>query len=278
LNLALWKASGDTKYLTMAEKATFNELAFNQFTTGDFGHRVYTETGLPAAGAARAWWCCTLHGLRCFPDVQENAFRATDGTVRYEMPLNGRIETGTLTASAESTIAQNGMVKIRIEKAGEGRTKLAVRKPEWAEAVTLHLKGPGLTASPEPGYVEAVRAWSAGEVIEVQYKMRWRSEPSGEGRESFWYGPWLLGVSAVQNPAYFNELTTQNRLTEGAEQVIGKKEMASQFSIPIAASEMRYTQAEYPVQPAKVALRPIAEQTGLPTTPWEVRFLVRKQG
>jgi DUF1680 family protein len=277
LNLALWKASGDAKYLATAEKAIFNELAFNQFATGDFGHRVYTETGLPAAGAARAWWCCTLHGLRCFPDMQESAFQATNGAVRFEMPLNGRIETETLTASAQSTLHRDGMVRISIEKAGEGRSRIAVRKPAWAETVTLHLKGPGLISSPDAEYVEAERAWNAGEIIEVQYKLRWRSERSGADRETFWHGPWLLGVSAEQNPAYFNELTTQNRLIEGAGPVIDRTDRAGDFSVPIAASEMKYIQAEYPVQPASVALRPIAEQTGLPTTSWEVRFLTRKQ-
>jgi len=278
LNLALWRASGDAKYLAMAEKAIFNEFAFNQFATGDFGHREYTDTGLPAAGAARAWWCCTLHGLRCFPDMQERAFRATETSLRYEMPLNARIETEMLSASAQSMLAQNGRVKITIEKAGKGRTRIAVRKPSWAESVTLNLKGPGLISSPNPGYVEAERAWSAGEIVEVQYKMRWRSERSGSDRQTFWHGPWLLGVSAEQNPAYFNELTSQNRLIEGAGPVIDKENRAAAFSVPIAASEMKYTQAEYPVQPATVALRPIAEQTGLPTTSWEVRFLTQKQG
>jgi DUF1680 family protein len=278
LNLALWKATGVVTYLAMAEKAIFNEFAFNQFATGDFGHREYTETGLPAAGAARAWWCCTLHGLRCFPDMQENAFRAEGGAVRFEMPLNSRIETSGLTASARSSLAQNGVVKIRIEEAGKERTRIAVRKPAWAESVTLQLKGPGLISSPDPEYVEAERAWSAGEIIEVQYKMRWGAKASGAGRQAFWYGPWLLGVCAEQNPAYFNELTTQNRLIEEVGPVIDSKGRAAAFSIPIAASEMRYVQAEYPVQPATVALRPIAEQTGLPTTSWEVRFLTKKQG
>jgi DUF1680 family protein len=277
LNLALWNASGDAKYLSMAEKAIFNEFAFNQFATGDFGHRVYTETGLPAAGAARAWWCCTMHGLRCFPDIQQNAFRATDDGVRYEMPLNGRIETEALTLSAVSNAEQNASVKLRIEKAGSERVTIAVRKPAWAESVSLHLKGPGLISPPDPGYTAAKRVWSEGETIEVQYKMRWRPERTGGGRETFWYGPWLLGVSAEQNPAYFNELTTDNRLIEGAGPVIDKSDRAAGFSVPIAASEMRYSDAEYPVQPGAVALRPIAEQTGLPTTSWEVCFLTRKQ-
>jgi len=278
LNFALWKAKGDPKYLAMAEKAIFNELAFNQFATGDFGHRAYTATGLPAAGAARAWWCCTMHGLRCFPDMQENAFHADEAGLRYELPLNGRIESRSLTASSQSTLTQNGQVRISIEAAGTGRVRLAVRKPEWAESVALRLKGPGLISSTDPGYVEAERSWTAGETIEVQYKMRWRSEPGGADRKTFWYGPWLLGVSAEQNPAYFNELTTRNQLIEGASPVIDRKNGVGGFSVPIAASEMKYFQAEYPVQPATVALRPIAEQTGLPTTSWEVRFLTRKQG
>ena len=113
LSLALWKATGEAKYLSMAERATFNELAFNQYATGDFGHRVYTDTGLPAAGAVRAWWCCTLHGLRCFPDVQTSVFRADNGGLHYDLPIDGRIETLTLSAVAESSLAQNGIVRIR---------------------------------------------------------------------------------------------------------------------------------------------------------------------
>lgn len=275
LNLALWRATEDPKYGVAAERAIFNEFAFNQFATGDFGHRVYTETGLPAAGAVRAWWCCTLHGLRCFPDLHESAFRATKNGVRYEMPIDGWIESGTLSASAESSLAKNGQVRIRIAKAGKERARIAVRKPGWAESVTMRLEGPGLISPLDPGYVGTEKVWIAGETVEVQYKMQWRSEPSGTQREAFRYGPWLLGVSAEQNPAYFNELTKENKLVQGATQAIDSRNRAGNFSVPMAAGEMSYTQAEYPIQPAKVELRAIAEQTGLPTTSWELSFLTR---
>jgi hypothetical protein len=55
LSLSLWRATGKQKYLEAAERAVFNELAFNQFATGDFGHRLYTETGLP-----QRWSCARL--------------------------------------------------------------------------------------------------------------------------------------------------------------------------------------------------------------------------
>ena len=274
LNLQLWKATANPRYLAFAERAIFNEFALNQFATGDFGHRVYTETGLPAAGAARAWWCCTLHGLRCFPDIQQNAFRVDGDVLRYEIPLDGRIETGTLAASAESTLAQNGAVRIKIERGGNERRRIAVRQPAWADSVTMSLNGSGSMEPVRAGYISAEKPWTKGDIIELKYQMKLRSEPSGiSGRHSFWYGPWLLGVSAEQNPAYFNELTADNRLIVAAGTATGTSAPYTAFSGPVAATEMSYTQAEYPDQPGTVHLRPIAEQTGLPTTSWEVRFL-----
>ncbi|MBS1801974.1 MAG: glycoside hydrolase family 127 protein [Acidobacteria bacterium] len=272
LNLQLWNATGNSRYLDSAERAIFNELAFNQFATGDFGHRVYTDTGLPAAGAARAWWCCTLHGLRCFPDISQNAFRAQASGVSYEMPVDAKIESPSLSATAESGLPRTGTVRIRILKSTTDKVRLAVRKPAWAESVELHLNGRGSLSPVDSGYVSAEKAWIAGEVIEVKYNMKLRSERSDADREVFWFGPWLLGASAADSPAYFNELTTQNRLLgmpgPGTDPGSG-----GPYSIPIAGVKVEYAQAEYPDQPGSVHLRPVAEQTGLPTTSWEVRFL-----
>jgi hypothetical protein len=138
----------------------------------------------------------------------------------------------------------------------------------------MHLGGPGSIEPIDPGYVGAKRIWNAGEIIEVKYQMKLRSEPSGvSGRDSFWFGPWLLGAPASENPAYFNELTTQNQVTGDASPDKGQAQGPGQFSVPMAATAIAYLQAEYPDQPGTVHLRPIAEQTGQPTTPWEVRFL-----
>lgn len=277
LNLQLWKATENPKYLAAAERAIFNELAFNQFATGDFGHRVYTDTGLPAAGAARAWWCCTLHGLRCFPDIQQSAFRATDFGIRCVLPVAGRIETPAISANVESVLAQNGTMRLRITRATKQKVRLAIRKPAWAESVHLRLPSPASLSSLDSGYVGTERVWSAGDLVEVQYEMKLRAEQSGGDRRAFWYGPWLLGASAADNPAYFNELTTQNRLLS-APQVIatGAETAAGAFSVPVAAANVRYAQAEYPDQPGRLVLRAIAEQAGQPTTSWELRFLMRE--
>jgi DUF1680 family protein len=275
LNLQLWKATDEPRYLASAERAIFNELAFNQFATGDFGHRVYTETGLPAAGAARAWWCCTLHGLRCFPDIQESAFRGTSSGISYEIPADGKIESALLSATAEADLSHTGTVRIRITRTSKEKARLAVRKPAWAHSVQMRLPGSAPISSSDPLYVNAEKIWTPGELVEVQYEMKLRVEPSGNDRQTFWYGPWLLGASASDNPSYFNELTTENRLSGTPSPTRGADVLKS-FSVPIAATEIGYAQAEYPDQPGRVTLRPIAEQTGQPTTSWELRFLSRR--
>jgi len=255
----------------MAEKAIFNELAFNQYATGDFGHRVYTETGLPAAGAVRAWWCCTLHGLRCFPDVQESVFRELKGGLSYDLPLDGRVEGELLSARADTILGQDGMVRITMTKGSKEPAMLAIRKPEWATGLEARGKGIGQLMPLEDGYRGIERVWSTGDVVEIQYSMDLRAKPDGNGRTSYWFGPWLLGASAADNPGFFNELTTENRLVGG-----GTPAQAAcyprHFCVMAAATSFTFVQAEYPDQPGTVQLRAIAEQTGQPTTSWELRF------
>jgi DUF1680 family protein len=268
LSLALWNATGKPKYLEMAERTLFNEFAFNQFATGDFGHRVYSETGLPGAGAVRAWWCCTLHGLRAFPDIQSTAFRREPDGLSFDLPLDSTVESKALSAEARSTLALDGTVTISI--LSEGKARLSIRKPEWSSAIAVKINNQPAESPLVDGYLQLLRQWKPGDTVAVQYSMTLRKEPAGNGRVAYFYGPWLLGAGAHDNPEYFNELTADNRLGERSGPVDGG---AGAFSYPRAASAFRYTPAEYPEQPATVTLRAIAEQTGQTSTSWELRFL-----
>ncbi len=278
LNLALWRATGSDKYLAAGEKAICNELAFNQFASGDYGHHVYTETGLPAAGAVRAWWCCTLHGLRCFPDIRENAFHRSEHGLRYDLPVDGRIEADGLAAEAQSSLGRDSSARIKIVRSDGRAAPIDLRKPDWADVLECSMEHQSMerrlnleSAGPS-GYVRAHAQWQPGDVLIVRYGMSLRSQSELAGRQSFWYGPWLLGASAETNPTYFNELTTANELLDEGAPVLASRPSDSAFSIPAAATRFRYAQAEYPDQPGTVVLRPLAEQTGQATTSWEVRF------
>ena len=284
LNLSLWQATTNAKYLSMAERTMFNEFAFNQFSTGDFGHRVLSDTGFLADGSARAWWCCTLHGLRCFPDVHASAFHADGGSLYYDLPIDSQFEashieasrtaSASLSATAMSSLAENGAISIAITSAGSTPASLRIRKPEWAEALTIQLNNTLGHYPLEGGYVHIQRRWQPGDVLTVNYAMSLRSESGDNKRVSYSYGPWLLGASPSDNPVYFNELTTENILAKTQSKTLAAAMPPTRpFTVPVAAAVFHYTAAEFHDQPATVTLRAIAEQTGLPTTSWELRFL-----
>jgi DUF1680 family protein len=278
LSLVLWKATGKAEYLQMAERTIFNELAFNQYATGDFGHRVYTETGLPAAGAVRAWWCCTLHGLRCFPDIQSSVFQARGDGVRFDLPADGRIETAGLSLRAESFLARDGTVFITVRSAGKAPASVMIRRPGWANELSVRVNDAVVEQSAEDGYLRLRREWRAGDVVALRYGMELRQEDAGKNRTAYCFGPWLLGAPDSENPGYFNELTIENRLTgleAGSPGNSHPPAPALAFAVPVAQTPFHYIPAEYPEQPGKVVLRAIAEQTGRPTTSWELRFLTQ---
>ncbi len=282
LNLALWKATANSKYLEMAERTAFNELALNQFANGDFGHRVLTEDGISGDAAVRAWWCCTLHGLRYFPDLQVSAFRPDKGALCYQLPIdsnidNGHVPSASLAAIATSSLAQNRAVSITITSSGAAPASLLIRKPEWAGTLDIRLNGAAGQFPLEGDYVRLHRQWQRGDTVTVTYAMSLQSKPTAQKRTTFSYGPWLLGAPGSDNPAYFNELTTDNKLVAAKHQIAAAHPNRP-FTVPVAARSFPFTPAEFPNQQATVTLRAVAEQTGEPTTAWQLRFLTEDAG
>jgi hypothetical protein len=75
------------------------------------------------------------------------------------------------------------------------------------------------------------------------------------------------------NPFYFNELTSDNRMLEVTKKSSSSAEQPVRpFAVPVAETTFRYVPAEFPDQTATVRLRAIAEQSGESTTAWEIRF------
>lgn len=274
LNLSLHRATGDPVFLETAENVYFNEFSMNQFDTGDFGHAMLNGQGTPGIVYVRAWWCCTLHGLRAFSDVQNSVFRTAGSDVFYDLPIDGHLKLETFSAQATSNLATSGVVEIRILKTDADRA-LTVRKPSWADAVALTRNGRSVSGL-------RLEKLKAGDVIFATYSMKLRAEKAGDTpklaeRQAMRFGPWLLGASSVGNPGYFNELQPGNHLVLGTTEP-SRIKAVSAFDVPIAATTFAYIPAEYPEQPARVELHAIAEQTATPPTNWEMAFLVQRSG
>jgi DUF1680 family protein len=271
LNLALYHSTGDEKYLAMAERVLFNEFAMNQFATGDFGHAVLYEDFTPEMVEVRAWWCCTLHGLRAFADVNDSVFRESPGEIHYELPLDGRWKSRNAIVEARSNLATEGKVRISLSNVMSPGS-LVVRKPAWADGIVLSRNGER---------VDSVRVAKlvTGDEIVIHYQMNHREESvdsvqSRPGRTALYFGPWLLGASSHDQPEYFNELFADNEIRLGSRRAEYIRRPLP-FGVPIAANVCACVPAEFPGEAMKVSLRAVAEQTGYEPARWQTAFRVR---
>lgn len=293
LSLALWQATGDATYLNAAEHAFFNEFSMNQFSTGDFGHRTISADGMGgvvmrppkggvtneafsavsiAHGGARAWWCCTLHGLRAFPDITATVFRSDGGALYYDLPLNGQAVASGLVVRAHSTLQRDATCRIEIVEADDREHLIGIRVPPWAESVEIVTASRGGAEGPGP-WRTIHRVWTAGDVITVRYHLATRvlTHPDRKNRIAFMVGPWVLGLEPAGSPAWFDEPRVRNRIVvEGlpdAPQLppppFDTIRRSSRLAVPIAHRGLPFLPGGYPMQPQVAWLRPIAEQTGL---------------
>ena len=268
-NLELWRLTRQTKYLETAELCWFNEFSFNQFSTGDFGHNTLTADGA-GMPSAQAWWCCTLHGLRAFSDVRSSAFSELREGVAYDLPVDGSLTKAGLSLEADSHLGEAGRVEIRVIQSDAKVREIAVRVPTWCDAVQVALGGAPLASTTDAGRLHIKRAWKTGDRLQLHYVLKTRRvHQSANSKLAGWFvGPWLLGASHEREPGFCNEPSENNRLLLP---VVGKDGQLSlesapagepgKFQSPYAHRRLRYQHGGYPMQPAEMILRPIAERT-----------------
>jgi len=270
LNLSLYRATGELIYLDTALGTYFNEFSMNQFATGDYGHAKLDAAGIPITVYVRAWWCCTLHGLRTFADLQKAAFRVGANEVAFEFPIDSRIDHEAFSATATSRLHIDGTCRIQVHNARANQA-LSFYKPGWADDVTLLHNGQTVNDL----RIERV---SPGDQVIVQYGMSLRAEQYAEApgqitRHKLYFGPWLLGAASSTNPEYFNELFPDNRMRFGTARRSARLPV-SDFQVPIALTNAQYIPAEFPDQPAEIELRAIAEQTANSPADWQLLFRI----
>jgi DUF1680 family protein len=272
LSLGLYRATSEAKYLAAAERIAFNDFAMNQSATGDFGHGNLDEAGVPYIVPVRAWWCCTLHGLRAFADLHSHVFRNDGSEVYFDLPLDSRIRTDSVELNASSRLALDGMVHIDVRTARAGAS-LTVRQPQWAKSITIHRDGHPISGL-------RIDSLHAGENITVLYAMEPRIESADHvqslpNRQAFFRGPWLLGVSSHDQPTYFNELEGENKLI-AASLAAMPDQFPTAFSVPASASSCAFVPAEFPDQLGEVRLCAVSEQTGFDPARWIMTFQLEK--
>ena len=274
LSLQLWRATGNLDYLERAERCLLNQFYANQFDTGDFGHQLHFAQGMaPHCGVGRAWWCCTMHGLRAFRDVLDSVATKRDGALTVNLFLDAAWSDANCVVTLERTgaSAAKSAFSITVEKAPAEGVRIALRKPEWADRVALAVNGKDAEASEQDGYVTLGTPLHGGDRLDIAFALRSRivkrdrtvlnldqltQEPI-EG--ALFHGPWLLGVDEAHAPQFFGEPWTGNEilLSQGLERAgVGEGSLA----IPAAHIPCEYIHEGFPGR-HPLTLRPISERT-----------------
>lgn len=278
LNLELHRATGKDRYLAAAEDSLWNGFAYNQFDTGDFGHHQFGRGGCCGPNA-RAWWCCTFHGLRALTDLEGRFLHGDEKGFRLDSPISAQATAAGRELICESTLETNGGVRLTVKRTGKDAWDLALRCPPWAHGLGARLGKKKVTLKKEGAFWVLSRVWKKGDVITVQYGMATTIVPHAKeaGTFALRHGPWFLGVCEAQDPAFFDEPHNKNavvlpKVKAGAEVSLGlapKQKAGNAWAIPAGHRRIDFLPGGYPSQKQQATLKPIAEQTGYPDhTAW----------
>ena len=233
LSLQLWRATDKIEYLERAERCILNEFFFNQFNTGDFGHHTSYRYGYRATeSVGRAWWCCTMHGLRAFRDISDAVVTATGDRVAVNLLLEGTWSGKSLSLDLKEVEPANPGDPMRfralVREAPSTEITIALRRPAWASRCIFRFNGGLVAGQHRDGYHAMTQKWKKGDVLELEMdyslSMLTRSgrtfgirEAGAEPTEAALFcGPYLLAADSASEPGFFGEPWMGNSPTDSS--------------------------------------------------------------
>ena len=190
-NLELWRDTGQTRFLDVAERLLHNQYAANQCPNGGYGGRPFDGDAsgpIGTRGPVEEWpWCCSFHGPLGLYSLKAYLAAASERGVFVNFPLDFRatLRSGgrawrVAVRTLPSTRADQRESEIELATAGTaaaGPATLWLRRPEWA--AEAELAGPGgetVPFSQEGGYLKVARQFKAGAALKAVFRTGLRLE------------------------------------------------------------------------------------------------------
>jgi DUF1680 family protein len=285
LALHLFRITSDQGYLNDAEMALYNALYFNQYPTGDFGHHILTINkqvvyeeqkdksttfsidGVSSHYRMAAWWCCTMHGLRCLQDVMTRVVSLKEGALYVDLYLETQV---TLRGSI-LTISRNSSsdypLYYEFEFINPLEDEIYLRIPAWASRMDIYKNGKPLKAEKKGNYLHIPGKINKNDRLGVGFALKIRIHGS-DGRmisssmDDFsgyiFYGPYLMGIDDVSDPDFLSEPNDNRLILESIrEEEPSGKEQNGAFSLALQA---KYHHSGFPSE-LRTILQPVKEYT-----------------
>ena len=206
------RLTGEDRYVNVANRGLLNALFYNQYPNGDYGNHFFTEGGMSASNPRRAWWCCTMHGLRALLAVrQDEVLVDQEGSARLQVLVTQSYSADGRAFKlnyADDTTYPVQAYRLAIEE-WDG-SPLAIMLPPGTSAIRIDDQEADVARIPAAGEV-----WS----IELEYDLVFhpgsaRSEgtalPERGTTGYLTYGPHLMGINDedfVAEPDWGNQVS-----------------------------------------------------------------------
>ena len=176
VNLLLWRATGDTTCLDMAEHALRNHLLATQFPNGGFGHNTFTPlrnsgrsflAGRLEGECSDSYWCCSMHATQILADLARWGVLGVEDAVLITWLAEVRAKLQCVGQEIAITTQRLSPVRWRVQLEGgtNAPITLRLRVPAWAK--TIQVDGSALTA--QNGWAEIAGAGADKRVLDVLF-------------------------------------------------------------------------------------------------------------
>ncbi len=206
----LFQVTGEKKYLDYYEGTFWNAIVSSQNPkTGMSTYFQPMETGyFKVFGRPyEDFWCCTGTGMENFTKLNDSIYYKRDDVIYIGMYISSCLQDGLfgVQVSMEADLPAKPEVRITVEKASEGETKLAFRRPAWSKkGFSVTRKGKNLKTEERGGFV-FVPVEKGTTELEVNFtpEVEIHSLPDNPDVVAFTYGHLVLSAG----------LGTENRVT-----------------------------------------------------------------
>ncbi len=187
LNLQLWRFTGETRFLDLAERLLLNQYAGNQCPNGGYGWRPFDgDADGPIGTAANLdewYFCCSFHGPLGLHYLKSYLATSSAAGIYVNFPFdfcatlaNNRSPYRVGLRSLSSGLDDERTFEITVTPLGKTSPKpmtLWLRRPKWASAVRLsNLAGKPVAFSEQDGYLKIRGKFSGGERLRVAFRTR----------------------------------------------------------------------------------------------------------
>jgi uncharacterized protein len=233
IGLELWshrmfRATGDARYLDLAEQVLYNGALSGVSITGD---RFFYQNPLASDGSVeRSEYfdvaCCPANLARTIAQLPGLVYARDDTTLYVALFVSSEARTRVneipVRLTQRTSYPWEGDIELRVEPEQATSFTLAVRLPGWSrgQAVasdlyrfhspdgpspTLLVNGETVPATLDRGFVRVTRKWGSGDVVHIHFPMRVQrvlAHPSVEenrGRAAIQRGPIVYALEQVDH-------------------------------------------------------------------------------